>query len=72
MIAQFLAHKPVNSASLTRDSFIASFSKLLVKALILDANTGNSKQLSGSEILPELRETGPRSLEWSIKLKIKL
>ena len=28
MVAQFLAHKPVNSASLT-DSFIVSFSKLL-------------------------------------------
>ena len=27
MVAQFLAHKPVNSASLTRDSFIVSFSK---------------------------------------------
>jgi len=72
MVAQFLAHKPVNSASITRDSFIVSFSKLLVKALILDANTGNSKQLSGSEILPELRKTGPRSLEWSVKLKMKL
>ena len=28
MVAQFLAHKPVNSVSLT-DSFIVSFSKLL-------------------------------------------
>ena len=29
MVAQFLAHKPVNSASSTRDRFIVSFSKLL-------------------------------------------
>ena len=35
MVAQFLAHKPVNSA-LLNDSFIVS-----------DANTGNTKQLSG-------------------------
>ena len=59
MIAQFLAHKPVNSASLTRDSFIASFSKLLVKALILHANTGNSKQLPGPKYYRNFEKRAP-------------
>ena len=32
-----------------------------VEALILDANTGNTKQLSGREKLLGLREAGPRA-----------
>ena len=48
MVAQFLAQKPVNFASLT-DSLIW-FSKLMFETLILNAKT---KRLSGAEELSE-------------------
>ena len=48
IVAQFLAHKPVNSASLT-DTFIVSFSRLLKLMVSLIANTANIKELFGSE-----------------------
>ena len=45
MVAQFLAYKPVNFASLT-DSFIGIIFKI-TKTFILNANIRNTKQLSG-------------------------
>ena len=47
IVAQFLAHKPVNFASLT-DSFIVSFSNYWN----LNANAANINQLSGPEKFP--------------------
>ena len=51
MVAQFLAHKPVNFASLT-DSF------KIIETLILDANNSSS----GPKTYRDFRETGPRYL----------
>ena len=58
MVAQFLAQKPVNFASLT-DSLIW-FSKLMFETLILNANT---KRLSGAEELSEQFEKQAPGLE---------
>ena len=60
IVAQFLAHKPVNFASLT-DAFILPIFKI-TETLILNANTENIKQLFGPEKLSGLRETGPTAL----------
>ena len=60
IVAQFLAHKPVNFASLT-DVFILPIFKI-TETLILNANTENIKQLFGPEKLSGLRETGPTTL----------
>ena len=46
IVAQFLAHKPVNFALLT-DNYIVSFSKI-IEALILNVNRATTKQLSGT------------------------
>ena len=56
MVAQFLAQKPVNFASLT-DSLIW-FSKLMFETLILNANT---KRLFGAEELSELSRNRPQA-----------
>ena len=56
MVAQFLAQKPVNFASLT-DSLIW-FSKLMFEALILNANT---KRLFGAEELSQLSRNRPQA-----------
>ena len=57
MVAQFLAHKPVNSASLTRDSFIVSFSKLL-KLWSWTQTEKTQNNFPGPNYY-QLRETGP-------------
>ena len=57
MVEHFLAHKPVNSASLT-DSFIASLSKLLkLSSWIQTGETQNN--FPGPEKLPELSRNRP-------------
>ena len=67
IVAQLLAHKLVNFASLTQ-SFIVSFSKL-VQTLILNANTANIK-LFGPEKLSGRSRNRPQLcnayLSWSI------
>ena len=55
-VAQFLAHKPVNFASLT-DSFFCFIFKI-IDTLILNANMANIKQFSGPEKLPGLSRNG--------------
>ena len=62
--AQFLAHKPVNSASLT-NSFIVLHIFKIMETSILNANTTNAKQLSGPESYRDFRETGPWGRGWS-------
>ena len=47
LAAQFMAHKPVNFASLT-DSF------QIFESVILNANTGNTTLLSGPRKIPGL------------------
>ena len=61
IVTQFLSHKPFSFIS-SADSFIVLFSKLLKLTLVLNENTTNTKQFSGSEKLPDFRETGSRKL----------
>ena len=60
IVAQFLAHTPVNW------KFHCIFFKQ-IKTLILHANTTNTKQISEPEKLPGFRETGPRTKKSQIK-----
>ena len=61
MVAQFLAHKPVNSASLT-DSFIVSFSKLLKLWSWMQTYSSqeNQNNFPGPEKLPGLSRKEPQ------------
>ena len=56
IVAQFLAHKPVNFAWLT-DSFIGSFANYWS----LNANTANINQLSGPEKFPSISRNGAQA-----------
>ena len=56
IVAQFLAHKPVNFASLT-DSFIVSFANYWN----LNAITANINQLSGLEKFPGISRNGAQA-----------
>ena len=56
IVAQFLAHKPVNFASLT-DSFIVSFANYWS----FNANTANINQLSGPEKFPGISRNGAQA-----------
>ena len=51
--AQFLAHKPVNFALFTNSCIVLHIFKIM-ETSILNANTTNTKQLSGPEKLPGL------------------
>ena len=56
--AQFLAHKPVNFASFTNSCIVVHILKI-TETLIWNANTTNTKQLSGPEKLPGLSGNRP-------------
>ena len=57
-VARFLAHRPVNFASLS-DSFIVLFSILWKLWSNVNANTKNTKQFSWTENLPGLSRNRP-------------
>ena len=59
IVAQFLSPQTSQFCSGT-DSFIALFSKYIIKTLILNANITNTKQLSGPEKLSALSRNGPQ------------
>ena len=56
--AQFLAHTPVNSASFTNSCIVVHIFKIM-ETSILNANTTNTKQLSGPQKLPGLSGNRP-------------
>ena len=56
IVAQFLAHKPVNFVLLIFELYCTIFK--IIETLILNANAADMKQLSGPEKLPGLSRNG--------------